>query len=91
LLVGMGNPLQERWIHDHEAALDVPVMMAVGGLFDHWAGNLRRAPAFVRRLGFEWLQLLLQQPHKFPRYALGNPMFLARTARWALAARRGAD
>lgn len=83
LLVGMGNPLQERWIAANQASLSVPVCMAVGGLFDHWAGNLRRASPWVRRIGFEWLQLLLQQPHKFQRYVLGNPKFLVRAARWA--------
>lgn len=89
LLVGMGNPKQERWIHEHQAALRVPLCIAVGGLFDHWAGNLRRAAPLVRRLGFEWLQLLIQQPHKAGRYVLGNPRFLARSARWALSGRLG--
>jgi len=78
LLVGMGNPLQEHWIHRHRASLRVPVSIGVGGLFDHWAGNLRRAPTWVRRHGFEWIQLLLQQPHKWRRYLLGNPKFLMR-------------
>jgi N-acetylglucosaminyldiphosphoundecaprenol N-acetyl-beta-D-mannosaminyltransferase len=78
LLVGMGNPLQEQWIHRHQYQLRVPVCVGVGGLFDHWAGNIQRAPGWVRRRGFEWLQLLLQQPHKWRRYLLGNPKFLVR-------------
>ena len=78
LLVGMGNPLQEQWINRHKHQLRVPVCIGVGGLFDHWAGNLQRAPEWVRRQGFEWLQLLMQQPHKWRRYLLGNPKFLLR-------------
>ena len=78
LLVGMGNPLQEQWIHRHRGSLQVPVSIGVGGLFDHWAGNLKRAPAWIRRHGLEWTQLLLQQPHKWRRYLLGNPKFLFR-------------
>lgn len=78
LLVGMGNPLQERWIHAHLDHLNVRLAMGVGGLFDHWAGNLRRAPKWVRYFGCEWLQLLLQQPHKARRYLVGNPKFLFR-------------
>lgn len=81
LLVGMGNPIQERWIHDHRDRLDVPLVAAVGGLFDHWAGNLERAPSWVREAGFEWLQILIQQPHKARRYLLGNPLYLFRVAR----------
>jgi N-acetylglucosaminyldiphosphoundecaprenol N-acetyl-beta-D-mannosaminyltransferase len=81
LLVGMGNPMQECWIHRYQQQLRVPVCIGVGGLFDHWAGNLQRAPDWVRRQGFEWLQLLIQQPHKWRRYLLGNPKFLMRIIR----------
>jgi N-acetylglucosaminyldiphosphoundecaprenol N-acetyl-beta-D-mannosaminyltransferase len=83
LLVGMGNPKQEEWIHLHGHELQVPVAIGVGGLFDHWAGNLTRAPAWVRNLGYEWLQLLIQQPHKWRRYLLGNPKFLLNMTRSA--------
>ncbi|MEN8165892.1 MAG: WecB/TagA/CpsF family glycosyltransferase, partial [Pseudomonadota bacterium] len=38
LLVGMGNPKQEQWIHSYRDQLRVPVAIGVGGLFDHWAG-----------------------------------------------------
>ena len=78
LLVGMGNPRQERWIHAHQHELDVPVCMAVGGLFGYWAGDVQRAPVWLRRGGAEWLGILLQQPHKARRYLLGNPLFLMR-------------
>lgn len=83
LLVGMGNPRQEQWINKYRDQLRVPVAIGVGGLFDHWAGNLNRAPLWVRKLGYEWLQLLLQQPHKWRRYIVGNPKFLFRMTRYA--------
>jgi N-acetylglucosaminyldiphosphoundecaprenol N-acetyl-beta-D-mannosaminyltransferase len=78
LLVAMGNPLQEAWIDRNLRRLHRGVAIGVGGLFDHLAGNLRRAPLWVRRGGFEWVQLLMQQPHKWRRYLLGNPRFLYR-------------
>mgnify|MGYP003349334003 CR=1 FL=1 len=82
LLVGMGNPLQETWIDRWRERLGVPVAIGVGGLFDHWGGNLRRAAPWVRRLGIEWVQILLQQPgRKWRRYLVGNPLFLARALR----------
>jgi len=59
----------------------VPVGMGVGGLFDYWAGDLRRASPWVRRIGFEWLHLMRSQPRKIPRYMLGNPLFLYRVLR----------
>lgn len=81
LLVGMGNPKQEQWIARHLPQLRVPLCMGTGGLFDYWVGDLVRAPAWVRRIGCEWLHLLIRQPHKIRRYLLGNPKFLLRTVR----------
>jgi N-acetylglucosaminyldiphosphoundecaprenol N-acetyl-beta-D-mannosaminyltransferase len=85
LLVGMGNPLQEQWIHQNLPWLDVPLCLGVGGLFDYWAGNVRRAPLWLRRVGHEWLWRLYQQPVlKARRYLVGNPLFLARAVRDAI-------
>jgi N-acetylglucosaminyldiphosphoundecaprenol N-acetyl-beta-D-mannosaminyltransferase len=79
LLVGMGNPLQERWIQAQLGRLDVSVCMGIGGLFDYWAGNVSRAPAWMRKVGHEWIWRLFQQPRdKARRYLVGNPLFLAR-------------
>jgi len=80
LLVGMGNPLQEQWIHKYRAELRVPLCIGVGGLFAYWAGTLQRAPKWLRHVGYEWLGILLQQPKKAKRYLLGNPLFLWRIA-----------
>ena len=78
LLVGMGNPIQERWIHCHQSRLRVPLAIGVGGMFDHWIDKPRRAPLWVRKMGCEWVHKLILQPHKWRRYLLGNPEFLFR-------------
>lgn len=80
LLVGMGNPAQERWIAAHRDRLRVPVCLGIGGLFAYWSGDLDRAPDWLRRVGFEWVHLLVRQPRKSGRYLFGNPLFLARVA-----------
>jgi exopolysaccharide biosynthesis WecB/TagA/CpsF family protein len=80
LLVAFGNPLQEIWIHENASALRCDVCIGIGGLIDHLSGRLRRAPLWMRRLGIEWTHILLGQPHKWRRYLLGNPLFLARVA-----------
>ncbi len=81
LRVGMGNPIQEEWIHRHRAALRVPLTIAVGGLFAYWAGELERAPAWMRARGLEWLHILSRQPRKARRYLVGNPLFVSRILR----------
>ena len=78
LLVAFGNPLQETWIHQNAPKLRCDLCIGVGGLFDHLAGRLRRAPGWMRRAGIEWVHILLGQPHKWRRYLLGNPLFLFR-------------
>lgn len=81
LLVGMGNPLQESWVDQHRDQLQVPVIMAVGGLFAYWAGDLNRAPKWMRTLNLEWFHIMLKQPHKWKRYLIGNWVFIARMIR----------
>jgi N-acetylglucosaminyldiphosphoundecaprenol N-acetyl-beta-D-mannosaminyltransferase len=81
LLVAMGNPLQEMWIDRNRQRLRARLCLGVGALADRWAGDLIRAPLWVRRLGCEWLDILRRQPHKWRRYVLGNPKFLYRVWR----------
>ncbi len=79
LVVGLSSPRQERWLAEHSDAIDVPVRWCVGGLFDYLAGRERRAPAWLRRMGGEWLFRLCVDPvGKWRRYLLGNPLFVWR-------------
>ncbi len=78
LLVGFGNPIQEIWIHRNAHRLRCDLCIGVGGLFHHLSGRLRRAPGWVRSVGMEWAFILVNQPHKWRRYLLGNPLFLFR-------------
>jgi N-acetylglucosaminyldiphosphoundecaprenol N-acetyl-beta-D-mannosaminyltransferase len=67
LFVAYGAPSQDLWIARHRDALAVPVMMGVGGAFDHLTGVRKRAPAFVQRLNLEWLYRLITQPWRWRR------------------------
>ena len=45
-------------------------MIGAGGTIDFLAGKLKRAPAWMRRTGTEWLFRLSQEPRRlFKRYA----------------------
>jgi N-acetylglucosaminyldiphosphoundecaprenol N-acetyl-beta-D-mannosaminyltransferase len=81
LLVGMGNPRQEMWLHRNVDQLSVAVGCAVGGLFKYFAGTLVRAPLAIRNHRLEWLYLMLREPQRSRRYLIGNPVFLARAVR----------
>lgn len=85
LLVAFGAPLQEQWIAAHRKELHPSILMGVGGLFDFYSGNIRRAPRWIREIGLEWVYRLLQEPSRmWKRYIIGNPLFLYRVMRWKL-------
>lgn len=75
LFVGMGVPLQEKWLARNLPSLPVSVGMGVGGSFDVLAGEKKRAPIWLQRLGLEWLYRLLQEPKRFRRI-LALPKFV---------------
>lgn len=67
LLVALGNPKQELWILEHGAALEPPLLIAVGAFFDFVAGAVPRAPGWVRTTRLEWLFRLWQEPSRLWR------------------------
>lgn len=82
LLVGMGTPLQERWIADHRAQLQAKVLFAIGAVLDFYTGQVPRSPPWMRRTGLEWAYRLWTEPARLGRrYLLGNPRFIARVLR----------
>ena len=75
IFVALGSPRQELWIRDHMNELNVKVYQGVGGSFDVFAGNVKRAPSFFRKAGLEWFYRLISDPKRFKRQ-LALPKFL---------------
>ncbi|NEQ55582.1 MAG: WecB/TagA/CpsF family glycosyltransferase [Leptolyngbya sp. SIO3F4] len=74
--VSLGCPKQECWMQAHKGQVN-SVMVGVGGVFPIYAGLKRRAPAWVRQHGLEWLYRLLQEPRRlFGRYIKTIPLFI---------------
>ena len=69
LLVSFGCPKAEKWISMNYQSLGVPVSMGVGATIDFLAGQVKRAPVWMQRVGLEWVFRLLQEPARLgPRY-----------------------
>jgi alpha-1,3-mannosyltransferase len=82
VLVGMGNPQQETWIHRNAEATGAKILIGVGALFDFTAESVSRAPAWIRDARCEWIYRLIQEPRRLARrYLVGNPQFLFRAFR----------
>ena len=67
LFVGMGVPLQEKFLNKNLPDLDVKVAVTVGGSFDVLAGEVDRAPLWMQKIGMEWFYRLLQEPERLGR------------------------
>lgn len=84
VFVGLGCPKQEQWLDAHGAALGA-VTLGVGAAFDFHAGNLKRAPQWMRRSGLEWLHRLAVEPHRlWKRYLVTNTLFVLAASRQLL-------
>ncbi len=74
--IGLGAPKQEKWMSEHEDKLS-GVMLGVGAGFNFFAGNIKRAPVWIQKIGMEWLFRLFQDPKRlFRRYFQSNIKFI---------------
>ena len=67
VFVAMGSPTQELLMSEilckHKA-----IYQGLGGSFDVYIGNAKRAPKVLRSLGLEWCYRLCKQPYRLKRY-----------------------
>lgn len=75
IFVGMGAGYQEKFIYYNKDKLKTKLAIANGGVIDVLAGNVKIAPAFIRKIGMEWLYRLIKEPKRFKRQ-LDIPKFL---------------
>ena len=81
LVVALGAPFAERWIHKYKSKLNAKIAIGVGGSLDVIAGKVKATPESWKRLNLEWLYRLIQQPSRWkrqlilPRFAIRALLF----------------
>lgn len=75
IFVAMGSPRQEIFIQQIMNIVDTHIFMGVGGVFDIFAGELKRAPKWMISLGLEWLYRVAKEPFRIKRL-IAIPKFL---------------
>ncbi|EKD27485.1 MAG: teichoic acid biosynthesis [uncultured bacterium] len=77
LFAGLGTPKQEYWIADNYKKLNhVKVSIGVGASFDFVAGDVKRAPEIMQKIGLEWFFRLCQEPKRlWRRYLVDDVQF----------------
>jgi N-acetylglucosaminyldiphosphoundecaprenol N-acetyl-beta-D-mannosaminyltransferase len=64
LVVGLGAPRQEVWVHAVRERLPAKAILCVGATIDFLAGKKTRAPGWMRRLGIEWFHRMVTDPRR---------------------------
>tara|TARA_B100001059_G_C17832369_1_gene585541 strand:- start:3580 stop:4302 length:723 start_codon:yes stop_codon:yes gene_type:complete len=65
--VALGSPRQELFIFECMKQAPQTFFMGVGGTYDVFTGNVKRAPKLFRVLNLEWLYRLSSQPSRLFR------------------------
>lgn len=77
VLVALGPPKQEIWIHRATDALRPAVALGIGAGLDFLIGRYKRAPRWVSAAGLEWVFRLIQEPGRlWRRYLVDDPRFV---------------
>lgn len=67
ITVALGSPKQELLISKCRDAYPDAFYMGVGGTYDVYVGNIKRAPVWMQNINLEWLYRLLKQPTRIKR------------------------
>lgn len=65
--IAMGSPKQEEIIFKCKNAGVQAIFMGVGGTYDVYTGNVKRAPKIFCNMGLEWFYRLYKQPTRIKR------------------------
>lgn len=78
VLVALGSPKQEHLILHLRAKMPAAWFLGIGITFSFVAGEVRRAPLWMRRVGLEWSHRLVQEPRRLAkRYLVDGLPFAA--------------
>ncbi len=77
LFVGMGVPKQDIFIYENMNKYKIPMSFSIGGTIDFIAGEQKRAPKWMSKIGMEWFYRLCQSPKRmFKRYIIDDSKIL---------------
>ena len=83
LFVALGSPKQEEWLQRYMPQLNPTVFQTVGGSFDVYSGEVKRAPEFFIKTNLEWLYRSISNPKRFNRI-FQVPLFVTKGLVWHL-------
>ena len=89
VFVGLPFPKQAHLARRLRGVVPAAWMLCVGVVFSFVVGDIPRAPAWMQRIGLEWVWRLVHEPRRlFRRYVVQGLPFAAHLFRWAMRTRR---
>jgi N-acetylglucosaminyldiphosphoundecaprenol N-acetyl-beta-D-mannosaminyltransferase len=73
LMVGLGMPRQEHWVHAHRAGITANAILLAGAALDYVAGAVPTPPRWAGRWSLEWAFRLAAEPRRLGRRYLVEP------------------
>lgn len=67
LAVALGSPKGEKFIYEHLYEYNIPLSISIGATIDFEAGEIKRAPRIISKMGFEWLFRITQDPKRLSK------------------------
>jgi len=68
LIASLSSQKGQSWLQHNHQRLRIPVRAHLGAALNFQAGTVRRAPPMLRKLGFEWLWRIKEEPYLWRRY-----------------------
>ncbi|MEI7689433.1 MAG: WecB/TagA/CpsF family glycosyltransferase [Candidatus Saccharibacteria bacterium] len=88
LIVALGSPRQEIWIGENMDNLkNIRVAVGEGGTLDRIANPSQKSPAFINKIGLEWLWRTLfnhSKKNRFRRLWNAVPVFICQMIKWKI-------
>lgn len=79
LCLGMGMPLQEKFLIDYSEQINYNIALTGGAVFDYISGEFKMTPDIFYKLKLEWFYRFINDPKRlFKRYFIGIPLFFLR-------------
>lgn len=76
VVVSLGAAKGQEWICRNRNRIEAPVIAHLGAVINFVAGNVHRAPAWMRRTGLEWLWRIKEESTLLQRYLRDGLRFL---------------
>jgi N-acetylglucosaminyldiphosphoundecaprenol N-acetyl-beta-D-mannosaminyltransferase len=77
MVVALGTPKQELWIHRVRNLVGPTVVLGFGASLDFFLGRQKRAPRWAATAGLEWLYRLVHEPRRlWRRYLVRDLRFI---------------